>query len=137
MSEVTEIFQQIEHGDAVAAEKLIPLVYNELRRQAADRLQAESQGQTLQATALVHEEYLRLVDPGERQSWDSRGHFFAAAGESMRRIQVEAFDANPGSSTAVIASASIGKPCLWSVRNPRKTSLLWMRPSISLRPKSR
>jgi RNA polymerase sigma factor (TIGR02999 family) len=89
MTEVTQILQQIERGDAVAAEKLLPLVYDELRRLAADRLKGEARGQTLQATALVHEAYLRLVGTGLQPNWDSRGHFFAAAAEAMRRILVE------------------------------------------------
>src|SRR3954463_9900389 len=88
MSEVTRILLAIEQGDPHAAEALLPLVYDELRQLAAQRLSQEKPGQTLQATALVHEAYLRLVgtdDPG----WDSRGHFFAAAAEAMRRILVD------------------------------------------------
>jgi RNA polymerase sigma factor (TIGR02999 family) len=88
MSDVSRIFSAIEQGDPRAAEQLLPLVYDELRRLAAQRLARERPGQTLQATALVHEAYLRLVgsqDPG----WNSRGHFFAAAAEAMRRILVE------------------------------------------------
>src|SRR5262249_7601129 len=79
----------IEQGDAHAAEQLLPLVYDELRRLAAARLAQEKPGQTLQATALVHEAYLRLVDSANVQRWNSRGHFFAAAAEAMRRILVE------------------------------------------------
>lgn len=91
MSEVTRILSQIERGDPTAAEKLLPLVYAELRKLAAARLAQEKAGQTLQATALVHEAYLRLVGPGEDEPvWDNRGHFFAAAAEAMRRILVEA-----------------------------------------------
>lgn len=91
MSEVTRILSQIERGDPAAAEKLLPLVYDELRKLAGARLAQEKAGQTLQATALVHEAYLRLVGPGEDEpSWDNRGHFFAAAAEAMRRILVEA-----------------------------------------------
>jgi RNA polymerase sigma factor (TIGR02999 family) len=87
MSDVTQILSQIESGDPRAAEQLLPLVYDELRKLAAARLAQEKPGQTLQATALVHEAYLRLVGPGDhQQSWDSRGHFFAAAAEAMRRI---------------------------------------------------
>ena len=86
MNEVTRILSAIEHGDPLAAEQLLPLVYDELRKLAAHRLVKEKPGQTLQATALVHEAYLRLVDAGRAQSWDSRGHFFAAAAEAMRRI---------------------------------------------------
>jgi RNA polymerase sigma factor (TIGR02999 family) len=89
MSDVTRILSAIEQGDPHAAEQLLPLVYDELRQLAAQRLAQENPGQTLQATALVHEAYLRLVggDPG--QPWDNRGHFFAAATEAMRRILVE------------------------------------------------
>jgi len=90
MSEVTRILSAIEQGDAHAAERLLPLVYEELRRLAAQKLAQEKPGQTLQATALVHEAYLRLVAKGKEQRWDSRGHFFAAAAEAMRRILVEA-----------------------------------------------
>jgi len=86
MSDVTRILSQIEQGDPQAAEKLLPLVYEELRKLAAAKLAQESPGQTLQATALVHEAYLRLVDVEKAQDWDSRGHFFAAAAEAMRRI---------------------------------------------------
>jgi RNA polymerase sigma factor (TIGR02999 family) len=86
MSEVTRILSAIEDGDAQAAEQLLPLVYDELRRLAALRLIQEKPGQTLQATALVHEAYVRLVDVDKVQHWDSRGHFFAAAAEAMRRI---------------------------------------------------
>jgi RNA polymerase sigma factor (TIGR02999 family) len=89
MTEVTQILHQIERGEAVAAEKLLPLVYDELRRLAADRLEAERRGQTLQPTALVHEAYLRLVGKPDPPQWDGRGHFFAAAAEAMRRILVE------------------------------------------------
>ena len=88
MSEVTRILSAIEQGDPRAAEQLLPLVYDELRNLAAHRLAQEKPGQTLQATALVHEAYLRLVGGGDR-GWDSRGHFFAAAAEAMRRIVVE------------------------------------------------
>jgi RNA polymerase sigma factor (TIGR02999 family) len=89
MSEVTRILSAIEQGDAHAAEQLLPLVYDELRRLAAQRLAQEKPGQTLEATALVHEAYLRLVDAEQAQQWNSRGHFFAAAAEAMRRILVE------------------------------------------------
>lgn len=89
MHEVTKILCAIEHGDRQASERLLPLVYEELRRLAAQRLAQESPGQTLQATALVHEVYVRLVDAEHQQQWDSRGHFFAAAAEAMRRILVE------------------------------------------------
>jgi RNA polymerase sigma factor (TIGR02999 family) len=89
MSEVTRILSAIDQGDSVAAEQLLPLVYDELRRLAAHRLAQEKPGQTLQATALVHEAYLRLVDVKQARQWHSRGHFFAAAAEAMRRILVE------------------------------------------------
>ena len=89
MSEVTRILSAIEHGDPQAAEGLLPLVYDELRQLAAAKLAQEKSGQTLQATALVHEAYLRLVDVEKAQAWNSRGHFFAAAAEAMRRILVE------------------------------------------------
>jgi RNA polymerase sigma factor (TIGR02999 family) len=90
MADVTQILFQIEHGDSAAAEQLLPLVYGELRKLAAAKLAQEKPGQTLQATALVHEAYLRLVDAERVQRWDSRGHFFAAAAEAMRRILVDA-----------------------------------------------
>ena len=89
MNEVTQILQRIERGDAIASVDLLPLVYDELRRLAAERLKREKSGQSIQATALVHEAYLRLVDSREQQGWENRGHFFAAAAESMRRILVE------------------------------------------------
>ena len=89
MSEVTRILSAIEHGDPHAAEQLLPLVYEELRKLAAQKLAQERPGQTLQATALVHDAYLRLVDVNELENWDSRGHFFAAAAEAMRRILID------------------------------------------------
>lgn len=89
MSEVTQILSAIEHGDPHAAEKLLPLVYDELRKLAAQKLAQEKPGQTLQATALVHEAYLRLMDGAQEPHWDSRGHFFAAAAEAIRRILVD------------------------------------------------
>src|SRR5205823_2741524 len=94
MNDVTRILSAIEEGDPHAAAQLLPLVYDELRKLAAERLAWESPGQTLQATALVHEAYLRLVASGDAsapraQHWDSRGHFFAAAAEAMRRILVD------------------------------------------------
>jgi RNA polymerase sigma factor (TIGR02999 family) len=89
MSEVTRILSAIEDGDPLAADQLLPLVYDELRKLAAQKLAQEKPGQTLEATALVHEAYLRLVDTDKEQHWNSRGHFFAAAAESMRRILVE------------------------------------------------
>src|SRR5215468_106842 len=89
MSDVTRILSAIEQGDANAAEQLLPMVYDELRKLAAQRLAQEAPGQTLQATALVHEAYLRLVGGGHQENWNGRGHFFAAAAEAMRRILVE------------------------------------------------
>ncbi len=89
MSDVTQILSQIESGDPQAAEQLLPLVYEELRKLAAAKLTQERPGHTLQATALVHEAYIRLVDVSRVQRWTSRGHFFGAAAEAMRRILVE------------------------------------------------
>jgi RNA polymerase sigma factor (TIGR02999 family) len=89
MSDVTRVLSAMERGDPHAAEQLLPLVYEELRKLAAVKLAQEKPGQTLQATALLHEAYLRLVDVEKAQHWDSRGHFFAAAAEAMRRILVE------------------------------------------------
>jgi RNA polymerase sigma factor (TIGR02999 family) len=89
MSEVTRILSAVEQGDPQAAAQLLPLVYDELRQLAAQRMAREAPGQTLEATALVHEAYLRLVDVEQAQHWNSRGHFFAAAAEAMRRILVE------------------------------------------------
>ena len=87
--EVTRILSRIEEGDADAADQLLPLVYNELRQLAARRMSSQRPGDTLQATSLVHEAYVRLVDVAKPQKWDSRGHFFAAAAESMRRILID------------------------------------------------
>ena len=89
MSDVTRILDQIHEGNAQAAEQLLPLVYDELRKLAAAKLGKEKPGQTLQATALVHEAYLRLVDGNAQEKWENRGHFFSAAAESMRRLLVE------------------------------------------------
>jgi RNA polymerase sigma factor (TIGR02999 family) len=89
MADVTQILSALEQGDPRAAEQLLPLVYDELRRLAADKLARESPGQTLQATALVHEAYLRLVDRPDAREWNGRHHFFAAAAEAMRRILVD------------------------------------------------
>jgi RNA polymerase sigma factor (TIGR02999 family) len=90
MGDVTLILSQIERGDGQAADELLPLVYDELRKLAAQYMAQEDPGQTLQATALVHEAYVRLVDVEKTQHWNSRGHFFSAAAEAMRRILVEA-----------------------------------------------
>src|SRR3954468_12800678 len=89
MNDVTRILSAIEHGDPQASEELLPLVYGELRRLAKQRLAQEKPGQTLQATALVHEGSLRVVGDDESRGWDNRGHFFAAAAEAMRRILVD------------------------------------------------
>jgi RNA polymerase sigma factor (TIGR02999 family) len=89
MTDVTRILSAIEQGDPTAAEQLLPLVYDELRKLAARKMAAEKPGQTLQATALVHEAYVRLVGVEKAQHWNSRGHFFGAAAEAMRRILVE------------------------------------------------
>jgi RNA polymerase sigma factor (TIGR02999 family) len=89
MNEVTRLLSAVEHGEPHAAEQLLPLVYDELRRLAAHKLSQEAPGQTLQATALVHEAYLRLVDTDQPQPWSGRSHFFAAAAEAMQRILVE------------------------------------------------
>jgi len=89
MSDVTRILSAIEQGDPSAAEQLLPLVYEELRHLAAAKLAQERPGQTLEATALVHEAYLRLVDTDKAKQWNSRGHFFAAAAEAMRRILID------------------------------------------------
>jgi RNA polymerase sigma factor (TIGR02999 family) len=90
MSNISHVLSAIERGDPAAAEQLLPLVYEELRRLAAQKLAREPSGLTLQPTALVHEAYIRLVGTGPQEGWDSRGHFFAAAAEAMRRILVEA-----------------------------------------------
>src|SRR5438270_2914842 len=89
MNEVTRILSAIDAGDPHAAEQLLPLVYQELRRLAAQKLAREAPGQTLDATALVHEAYLRLVGSEAKRPWDNRGHFFAAAAEAMRRILID------------------------------------------------
>jgi RNA polymerase sigma factor (TIGR02999 family) len=89
MSEITRILSAVEHGDANAAEQLLPLVYHELRALAATKLAQEHAGQPIQATSLVHEAYLRLVDVDQAQHWNGKGHFFAAAAEAMRRILVD------------------------------------------------
>src|SRR5213080_4311665 len=89
MSEVSQILHAAAHGDPDATGQLLPLVYDELRKLAAQKMARESPGQTLEATALVHEAYLRLVDTTKVQQWNSRGHFFAAAAEAMRRILIE------------------------------------------------
>lgn len=89
MHDVTQVLSRIESGDPIASEQLLPIVYDELRKLARHRLNQEKPGQTLQATALVHEAYLRLIGGNQSQSWNSRAHFFAAAAEAMRRILIE------------------------------------------------
>jgi RNA polymerase sigma factor (TIGR02999 family) len=89
MNDITQVLAKIEHGDPTAAEQLLPLVYDELRKLAAVRIASEKPGQTLQATALVHDAYIRLVDVEKADHWNSRGHFFGAAAEAMRRILVD------------------------------------------------
>ena len=89
ITDITTILTKIEHGDPAEAELLLPMVYDELRKLAAARIAHEQTGQTLQATAVVHEAYVRLVDQTSPQQWGGRGHFYAAAAESMRRILVE------------------------------------------------
>ena len=122
MSDVTGILLQIDQGDPQAAKQLLPLVYEELRKLAAARLAQEKPGQTLQATALVHEAYLRLVDVDKVQNWNGRGHFFAAAAEAMRRILVDAArrkltEKHGGSFQRVsledIEAASLSRPEAW------------------------
>ena len=95
MTDVTRILSAIEQGDPAAAEQLLPLVYDELRKLAAQRRAGEGPGHTLQPTALVHEAYLKLVGPGPQPAWNGRVHFFAAAAEAMRRILVENADRCP------------------------------------------
>src|SRR5512144_1405298 len=89
MSDLTQILSAVEQGDPHAAEQLLPLVYDELRKLASHKMAQEAPGQTLQATGLVHEAYVRLVDVEKAQHWNSRGHFFAAAAEAMRRILID------------------------------------------------
>src|SRR5260370_15512883 len=89
MSDITQILSAIEQGNPHAAEHLLPLVYDELRKLAAQKMAQEASGQTLQATGLVHEAYLRLVDVEKAQHWNSRGHFFAAAAEAIRRVLID------------------------------------------------
>ena len=121
MSNVTQILSQIESGDPSAAEQLLPLVYDELRKFAAAKLAQEKPGQTLQATALVHEAYLRLVDVEKAQHWDIRGHFFAAAAEAMRRILVEQGEAEAISQRrrSISSPQCNGKPPGDSATGPR------------------
>ena len=117
MTDVTQILRHVHEGDPVAAEQLLPLVYDELRRLAAARMANESPDHLLQATALVHEAYLRLVDTSHPQLWQHRGHFFAAAAEAMRRILVEAARrraAEKHGGGARHESLSAAEPCVFS-----------------------
>ena len=104
MSELTRILTALEQGDSQAANEFLPLVYDELRKLAAERMADEKPGQTLQATALVHEAYVRLVDVKQAQHWNSRGHFFAAAAEAMRRILIENARGKAGRNAAATGS---------------------------------
>ena len=115
MDDATGILSAIEEGDPRAPEQLLPLVYDELRKLAAQRLARESPGQTLQATALVHEAYLRLVGPGT-PSWNGRGHFFSAAAEAMRRILIENARRSGPASTAATSGGS--SSTAWTCRSP-------------------
>jgi len=112
MSDVTRILSAIEQGDPTAAEQLLPLVYDELRQLATERLAREKSGQTLQATALVHEAYLRLIGADPEKPWDGRRHFFAAAAEAMRRILVENGTLNADYTPNEATAAKLG----WSLR---------------------
>ena len=123
MTEVTRILAAIEQGDPLAAEQLLPLVYDELRSLAAQKLAQEKPGQTLQATALVHEAYLRLVDVKKAQTWNSRGHFFAAAAEAMRRILIDMPAASGPTSEAGIVGASPSTTP--TTATPHRTTSSW------------
>ena len=127
MSEVTHILFAIEQGDPHAAEQLLPLVYDELRKLAARKMAQEASGQTLQATALVHDAYLRLVDVPNAQHWDSRRHFFAAAAEAMRRILVESARRKQRLNTGAVASASLRKGTFPALSGQREC-WPWMKP---------
>ena len=115
MNDVTRILSAAAHGDPTAAEQLLPLVYDELRRLAAQRLAREKPGQTLQATALVHEAYLRLIGPQD-PGWNGRGHFFAAAAEAMRRILVERARRKRSANTGTVVCARIRAWMTWPGR---------------------
>jgi RNA polymerase sigma factor (TIGR02999 family) len=112
MSDVTQILSAIEQGDQKASEQLLPLVYEELRKLAAAKMAQENPGQTLQATALVHDAYIRLVDVEQAQHWNSRGHFFSAAAEAMRRILVD----NARQKNSVKRGAGLARQDLYEVR---------------------
>ena len=137
MSEVTRILSAIEKGDPRAAEHLLPLVYDELRKLAAHRLAQEKPGQTLQATALVHEAYLRLVDVEKASRWASRGHFFAAAAEAMRRILVDRARAEVATSGAAGSRNSTSTPSISSAGSSRSSSYCSMRHSRAWRQPTR
>jgi RNA polymerase sigma factor (TIGR02999 family) len=109
MSEVTYLLEALEQGDSQAAEKLLPLVYDELRKLAAEKMANERPGQTLEATALVHEAYLRLIHVKRPQRWNSRGHFFAAAADAMRRILIENARAKACEKRGASGDASISR----------------------------
>ena len=122
MSDVTRILSAIEHGDPHAAEHLLPLVYDELRKLAAQKLAQETPGQTLQATALVHEAYIRLVDADKAQHWDTRGHFFSAAAEALIRIGPAAVQPLADQLQSKSTSARLLFPrCMWR----RGTTFFW------------
>ena len=135
MTEVTRILSAIDQGDAQAAEQLLPLVYDELRRLAAQKLSHEKPGQTLQATALVHEAYIRLVGP-EDQNWDSRGHFFAAAAEAMRRILVENARRKQNRSGGGRQRVAIDAVSQSTVDPRRTTCSPWTKPSATWQQRS-
>ena len=123
MTDVTRILSAIEQGDPKAAGQLLPLVYDELRKLAAQRLAQEKPGQTLQATALVHEAYLRLVGVAEVKDWNNRGHFFVAAAESMRRILVDAAPETAAKTWRATATSRAGRRRLRG-RGPRRGAAL-------------
>ncbi len=127
--DVTQILSDIEQGDGQAAEQLLPLVYDELRKLAAAKMAQEKPGQTLQATALVHDAYIRLVDVDKAQHWDSRGHFFSAAAEAMRRILVDrAREKGRLEAAGEIFEGSILTK-IWRVTDDASDDFLdWMRP---------
>ena len=118
MTDVTQILSQIEDGDPSAAEQLLPLVYDELRKLAAAKLANEKPGQTIQPTMLVHEAYLRLIDTEQAQKWNSRGHFFGAAAEAMRRILVENARRKQSSKRGGQARHLELDPALAAIENP-------------------
>lgn len=134
MTDFTRILSAIEQGDSRASEKLLPLVYDELRKLAAQKLAHEKPGQTLQATALVHEAYLRLV-ASENQpqlaasasAWDSRHHFFAAAAEAMRRILLDRARDKGRLKRGVVGDDSASIRSNFRLTNPRRICLLWMK----------